>query len=108
MNSITAIEIRQQEGVAENVSDGQIVTLQPLAMRIPNGYGIYSPSKISPKKQICYKEFISHYKDHSRKIRVCFDELPPSDPEILFKRSELVTVYGFGLDCWYTLESTTS
>lgn len=85
-------EIHPQKGM---------VVLQPIAMRIPNSYGVYSPSKLEPLKKISYEEFLSHYADHPRKIRVCFDEKPSWDT--LLERSELVTAYGFGLDCWYIM-----
>jgi len=76
-----------------------VVTLQPIAMRIPNRHGIYSPSKIRPQKQISYEDFLSRFADYSRQIRVCFDEKPAS--ETLLANAHLVTAYGSGLDCWY-------
>lgn len=76
-----------------------VVVLQPLAMTVPNRHGIYSPSKLEPKKEISYKIFLAQYADYPQKIRVCFDEAFSS--EALLQKSEWVTAYGFGLDCWY-------
>jgi hypothetical protein len=85
-------------------SEECIVTLQPLAMRIPNKYGIYAPSKLRPLKKISYEEFLSRYADYPRALRVCFHEA--SSSQVLLEKSEWVTAYGFGLDCWYRIIST--
>jgi hypothetical protein len=71
-------------------------------MRIPNSQGVYLPSKLRPKKKVTHKEFLYRYADHSREIRVCFDEAASSNTLLL--KSELVTAYGFGFDCWYTID----
>lgn len=81
----------------------EVVILQPVAMRIPNRHGVYSPSKLKPKKKISYEEFLSYYADYPIKIRICFDETPSS--ATIFQRSALVTAYSSSLDCWYTVES---
>jgi hypothetical protein len=85
----------------ENCSKKRTVILQPLAIRIPNRYGVYSPSKLEPQKEISYQEFLSRYADYPRKIRVCLDETPSS--ETLLQKSEWFTAYSFGLDCWYVV-----
>ena len=95
-----------QPKVNENcLKDGQVI-LQPLAMRIPNIHGVYSPSELSPKKTLSDKEFSSHYANYSISMRVCFDE--SQSPEELMQRSEIVTAYGFGLDCWYIVVAVES
>ncbi len=80
-----------------------LVTLQPVAMVIPNAHCVYSPSRIEPKKEISYDEFLTKYANHPRSIHVCFDEKPSSTT--VFERSEIVTAYGIGLDCWYIVVS---
>ncbi len=82
------------------VKDG-VVTLWPLTMRIFNSQGIYSPSKLKPKKTVSYETFLSQYADYSIKMRVCFDENPAFDT--LFQHSKLVTAYGLGLDGCYII-----
>lgn len=72
----------------------QALSLQPIAMVIPNRQGIYALSKISPVKEISYTEFLAKYADHPRPILVSFDPDGKSNPR-------LATAYGFGLDCWY-------
>jgi hypothetical protein len=94
--------VSQPEIVTKTQPAERVVILQPIAMRVPNRYGIYSPSKLKPKREISYREFLSCYADHSRKIRVCFDETPSAST--IFQRSELITAYGSGLDCWYIVE----
>jgi hypothetical protein len=76
-----------------------MVILQPIAMRIPNSQGVYSPNKLEPQKEMRYEEFLSRYADNPRKIRVCFNETLSLD--ILLREAKLVTAYSFGLDCWY-------
>jgi hypothetical protein len=82
---------------------GGIVILQPITMRIPNSHGVYSPSKLRPPKLISHEEFLSRYANHPKGMRVCFDET--LSPATIFERSELITAYGFGLDCWYIIVS---
>lgn len=79
------------------------IVLQPLAMRVPNAHNVYSPTQLIPKKVMNPAEFLARYADHARSIRVCFDQTPSSDT--IFERSENVTGYGFGFDCWYIIES---
>lgn len=79
------------------------IILQPLAMRIPNRYNIYSASKLEPKKEISYEEFLSRYSDYPKNIRVCFEET--ASVTALLQRSEWITAYGFGFDCWYVVMS---
>ena len=81
----------------------EAVVLQPIAMRIPNRYGVYSPSRLRPPKTMLYAEFLSRYADYPLKIRVCFDETPVYDT--LLQNSRWVTAYGAGLDCWYIVAS---
>ncbi|UCG12285.1 MAG: hypothetical protein JSU72_17585 [Deltaproteobacteria bacterium] len=81
--------------------NGGTVILQPIAMRIPNSHGVYSPSQLRPQKAVSYEEFLARYANHPRGMRVCFDEIPT--PTTIIERSELVTAYGFGLDCWYVV-----
>jgi hypothetical protein len=90
----------------EHFETGKSVVLQPVAMRFPNRHNIYSPSKLRPKRQISYEEFLTRYADYPRKILVCFDESPCST--VTLERSELITAYGFGWDCWYVVEAYTS
>jgi len=75
------------------------VVLQPVTMRIPNSHGVYSPSRLRTPKVVSYDEFLKRYANHPTGIRVCFDEI--LSPATILERSELVTAYGFGLDCWY-------
>lgn len=93
----------QIERLTTNGSEERVVILQPIAMRIPNRQGIYSPSKLKPKKEVSYKEFLARYADHPRKIRICFVETP--SPDMLLQRSEFITAYGNELDCWYIVTS---
>jgi hypothetical protein len=101
----TGVEGRPKT-VAKNQVTEKIVILQPITMKIPNKYGIYSPSKLSPQKEINYSEFLSKYADRPKKIRVCFDEAP--SPDTILQRSEFITAYGYGLDCWYIVASNGS
>ena len=94
---------RSNHAKSGSLSD-QVVNLQPLAMRLPNRHGIYCPSRFEPKKAITYHEFLKNYADHPRRMRVCFDENPTSDT--LLARSEIITAYGNGLDCWYCVETS--
>ncbi|MCB0163015.1 MAG: hypothetical protein KDI79_02240 [Anaerolineae bacterium] len=94
---------RSNRAKSGNLSE-QVVNLQPLAMRLPNRFGIYCPSKFEPKKTMTYREFLKNYADHPRRMRVCFDENPTT--ETLLERSEVVTAYGSGLDCWYCVDTS--
>lgn len=73
------------------------VTLTPLAMVTPNGQGVYAPSRLRQPKEIEYK-FIKRYADHPRRILVSFEPDGVSNPQVM-------TAYGFGLDCWYLAEA---
>lgn len=79
-----------------------LVTLQPIVKRIPNNFNVYFPSKLRPKKEISYEEFLSRYAQHPTGIYVCFLESPSVDEMI--QKSKYVTAYNFGLDCWYIIE----
>jgi hypothetical protein len=79
--------------------EGGTVILQPITMRIPNCHGVYSPSQLRPPKVVSYREFLSRYANHPRRIQVCFDETP--SPATIVERSDPITAYSFGLDCWY-------
>lgn len=70
------------------------ITLQPIAMVTPTREGIYAPSRLKQPKTIDYQEFLKKYADYSRPIPVSFAADGKSNPQI-------VTAYGFGLDCWY-------
>lgn len=92
---------RQLKTVGKIRPQNGIVILQPVAMRIPNSHGVYSPSKLRSKKAMSYEEFLARYANHPRAIRICFDETPSS--ATIFERSESITAYGLGLDCWYII-----
>lgn len=79
----------------------RVVILQPVAIRIPNSHNVYSPSQLKPQKVLSYEEFLACYADRPKEIRVCFDEIPSL--ATIYEKSELVTAYGFGLDCWYII-----
>ena len=70
--------------------------LQPIAMVRPNGQGIYAPSRIRSIKEMSESEFFERYFSNGqpRAIQVSFEEDGLSNPQ-------LVTAYGYGLDCWY-------
>lgn len=92
-------------------SDEIIVILQPLAMTIPNQFGIYCPSQIRPKREISYREFLAKFADHARICRVfLLDNRAKGslrvniDSDYLLSRSMIMTTYGFGLDCWYLVD----
>ena len=80
-----------------------LVTLQPIVKRIPNSLNVYFPSKLRPKKEISYADFLSRYAQNPKGIHVCFEEAPSIDEMI--QKSKYATAYNFGLDCWYILES---
>ena len=71
-------------------------------MLIPNSYNIYSPSKLIPKREVSYSEFISRYAEEPRSIQVCFEDTCCED--ILIKNSHQVTAYNCGLGCWYIVD----
>jgi hypothetical protein len=99
-NKTMPISDGQQLDAANQIRHkGGTVILKPLAMRIPNSHGIYSLSQLSPQRVVSEDEFLLRYADHARRVRVCLDEIPSSTT--IFERSQLITVYGFGLDCWY-------
>jgi hypothetical protein len=93
-----------QSKKGEIMSKKDLIILQPVAMRVPNCQFVYSPSKLRPKKIISHEEFLARYANHSRKIRVCFDEIPSSNT--IFQRSKVVTAYGLDLYGWYIIESS--
>jgi len=95
-------ESQQSEGVDQTCPRQRMVILQPIVMRIPNSRNVYSPSRLRPKKEISYNEFLAQYANQARGIRICFEETP--SPATIFQRSELITAYSFGLDCWYIVE----
>lgn len=78
------------------------VILQPIAIRIPNKYCIYSLSKLRSTKLMGYEEFWSEYIDQSRKVRVCFEEFIQADKMLL--NSAVVKAYGFSYDGWYIID----
>ena len=80
------------------------VILQPLAMTTPNQFGIYSPSRIRPKREISYREFLAKFSDHARRIRVFLLDGVNVDSDYLLSRSIVMTAYGFGLNCWYLVD----
>ncbi len=81
----------------------RMVTLQPIAIRIPNEHCIYSLSKLCTRKQMGYEEFFSEYIDQSRKVRVCFEEsIRAAD---MLQKSVVVKAYGFSYDGWYIISS---
>jgi hypothetical protein len=92
---------RQLKTLGKMRPENGMVILQPVAMRVPNSHGVYSPSKLRSKKAMSYEEFLAQYANHPRAIRICFDETPSSTT--IFERSELITAYGLGLDCWYII-----
>lgn len=68
-----------------------MITLQLIVMTRPNGDGIYSVSKLRPCKRVSQQEFMERYADNARAIKVSMNG---GDPQ-------LMTAYGYGLDCWY-------
>ncbi len=89
--------------IGETAIKERTVVLQPVAMVIPNRHCVYSPSRLRSPKEISYAEFLTRYADHPHKMRVCFDEVPSA--KTVLCRSETVTAYGNGLDCWYIVVS---
>lgn len=71
----------------------QKIILIPIAMVRPTHDFIYAPSRHRPIKEIDYSEFVNHYADHPRSIKVSFAPDGVSEPQP-------VTAYGFGLDAW--------
>lgn len=74
--------------------DSKTVTLQPIAMRVPNRAGVYAPSRLLDTKKISENEFMSKFADNPRVIQVSFKDDGISNPQC-------ITAYGRGLDCWY-------
>jgi hypothetical protein len=99
----STFEDQQFELVEKSLSEDGTMILQPITMSIPNSCGVYSPSKLRSKKEISCEEFLTQYAHYSREIRVCFVE--NITPETLLQKSEFVTAYGFGLNCWYIVTS---
>ena len=87
-------------------SGEQQVILLPIAMRIPNEHGIYSPTELKPKKMITYEKFLANYAHWGKKIRVCFDT-NVSSAEIV-RCSQLIEAYCLGLEGWYILDTDSS
>ena len=69
------------------------MTLQSLAMVVPNSAGIYAPSRIRRSVTITEREFLMRYADYGQVINVSFEEDGISDPQP-------VTSYGHGFNCW--------
>lgn len=86
-----------------NNPDDIKVILQPLAMLIPNQHGIYQPSRLRPKKEITYREFLAKFAGRPRRIQVYLDSTIV-DSDRLLSGSNMMTAYGFGLDCWYLVD----
>jgi hypothetical protein len=109
-NSDVYVSLKESESMIRNWQvkivgkihpENGIVVLQPVAMRVPNSHSVYSPSKLRSPEAVSYEEFLARYANHPRAIRICFDETPSSTT--IFERSELITAYGLGLDCWYII-----
>ena len=94
---------RQSETSQELFQKERVITFQPIAMSIPNSYGVYSPDELRPKKQMNYDEFLSRYATRPRKVRICFDAWP--NLNTMVHRSQQILAYNFGLDCWYIVAS---
>ena len=92
---------QQLEAGDEVDSTKSKILLHPIAMRIPNEHCVYSPSRLDQIKAVTYQEFLAKYANHPRAIRVCFDDYPSSTS--ILENSELITAYGFGMDCWYII-----
>ena len=65
--------------------------LLPLAMIVPNQDGIYAPSKLESEKELSIEDFEKY---SGVEIKVSFDRDGISNPQIM-------TAYGYSLDCWY-------
>ena len=65
--------------------------LLPLTMRVPNRDGIYAPSNLENEKELSISEFEKY---SGKEINVSFDRDGISNPQMM-------TAYGYGLDCWY-------
>lgn len=70
------------------------VTLKPIAMIVPNKEGIYTSNKLEKPKVISQTEFLLKYSDHPKPIKVSEDGK---------NNWQIITAYGYGLDCWYIL-----
>jgi len=83
----------------------EMVTLHPLAMRIPNEHGIYQTSKIKQVETITAAELQERFGGCCKQIRVCLGDVQSEDE--LLAQSKMVIAYGFGLDCWYIVKRET-
>lgn len=72
------------------------ITLQPIAIVIPNEHCIYSLSQLRQVKRMGYEEFYSEYIDQSYKVRVCLTNDRPA-----LENSVVVKAYGFSYDGWF-------
>lgn len=71
------------------------VTMYPVVMRVPNGEGIYAPSKLSKPKKISRDEFLEKYSSNPIQIMVSFEKDGISDP---------IPVRCYALDWYYYLK----
>ncbi len=78
--------------------DNLMYKLTPLAMRVPNSYGIYTLSKLEQPKLLSWFEFTHKYT--STPILVSLEDDGISNPAQM-------DTYGYGLDCWYLVEFVT-
>jgi len=102
-NKTTLVSSNQQiVSVDQAHPNGGTVILQPVAMIIPNSHGVYSPSRLRLKKEISYKEFLARYANQAQGIWICFDKTASAGT--IFQKSQFVTAYSLGLDCWYIVE----
>lgn len=74
-----------------------MITMIPIAMVRPTHDFIYAPNRLKQPRQIGYSEFVNHYADHPRSIKISFAPDGVSNPQT-------VTAYGFGLDAWWIVE----
>ena len=102
----TAAENRKLEILEEDYPEERVVTLQPLAMRVFNSHGIYSPSKLRPKKEVSYDEFLTRYANNSVEVLVCLEE--ESLEDTMVDRSQVMDAYGFGYEGWHIIDPTSS
>jgi hypothetical protein len=70
------------------------ITLQPIALLVPNSQFVHAPLHNRPPRQLPAAEFRARYADEPRAIRVSFAADGVSNPQ-------RVTAYGRGLDCWW-------
>jgi len=102
--STQILQNHQLELVDEIQPKTGMVILQPVVMKVPNSYGVYSPSKLMPTRTISYEKFLSHYSKHPKGLLICFDDVPNLDTILL--GTELVTAYSYCLGCWYIVVSS--